>query len=96
MDGRKGNGAKKGENRGQGRKPKADEQKLIEKLTPLVPKAYKALEISLQDAEGWAVKLFFEYMYGKPKQQVDVTTDGEKLNISPIQWVTTDEDKPEV
>jgi hypothetical protein len=31
-------------------------------------------------------------MYGKPKQQVDVTTDGEKLNISPIQWVNTKED----
>jgi hypothetical protein len=40
-----------------------------------------------------AAKVFLDYAVGKPKQQVDVTTDGEKLNISPIQWVATDEDK---
>jgi hypothetical protein len=63
-----------------GRKPKADEQKLIEKLTPLAPAAHAALNSALQDNEPWAVKLFFEYFYGKPKQQVDVTTLGESVN----------------
>ena len=73
-DGRKNNGAKKGVNQGAGRKPKAEEQRLIEKLTPLAPKAYTALQTSLEDGQGWAVKLFFEYMYGKPTQSIEQTT----------------------
>lgn len=63
-----------------GRKAKADEQKLIERLTPLVDVAHKALSDALQANEQWAVKLFFEYFYGKPRQQVDVTTGGETIN----------------
>ncbi len=62
-----------GARKGAGRKPKADEQKLIEKLSPLQKDAYKALKDSLEDGQGWAVKLYFEYMYGKPKQQVENT-----------------------
>lgn len=81
MDKRKDNGGKREK---AGRKPKADEQKLIEKLSPLASKAYKALENALTDQEGWAVKLFFEYMYGKPKQAVDVTSEGEKIQTTII------------
>ena len=66
-DGRKNNGG----NKNAGRKPKAEEQKLIEKLTPLQKDAYKALKDALQDGQGWATKLFFEYMYGKPKQSIE-------------------------
>jgi len=85
MDKRKNNG---GHSNG-GRKPKAEEQKLIEKLTPLVGKAYKALENGLNQDQSWAVRLYFEYMYGKPKQSVDVTTNGESikqkiLSINPL------------
>lgn len=65
---------------GSGRKSKAEEQKLIEKLTPLAPVAHAALNSALEDNQPWAVKLFFEYFYGKPRQQVDVTTGGEKVN----------------
>ena len=72
-----------GAREGAGRKPKAEEQKLIEKLTPLAPKAYKALETSLKDGQGWAVKLFFEYMYGKPKQQIEQTTINLEKEVSP-------------
>ena len=68
-DGRRNNGG----NKNAGRKPKAEEQKLIEKLTPLAAAGYKALENALKDEQGWAVKLFFEYMYGKPKQQIEQT-----------------------
>ncbi len=66
-DGRRNNGG----NKNAGRKPKAEEQKLIEKLTPLESSAYKALKNALKDEQGWAIKLFFEYMYGKPKQQIE-------------------------
>jgi hypothetical protein len=63
-----------------GRKPKNEEHKLIEKLTPLAPKAFNALNNALEGEESWAVKLFFEYYFGKPNQRVDHTTNGESLN----------------
>jgi uncharacterized MAPEG superfamily protein len=69
-DGRKNNGG----NKNAGRKPKAEEQKLIEKLSPLEEKAYIALKNAIEEQESWAVKLFFEYMYGKPKQIVEQKT----------------------
>lgn len=56
---------------GAGRKTKAEEQSLIEKLTPLEPKAFKALEDALNDGKDWAVKLFFQYNFGMPKQVID-------------------------
>jgi len=76
-----------GGNKNAGRKSKAEEQRLIEKLTPLEGKAYKALKDALEKQQGWAIKLFFEYMYGKPKQSTDITTNGKDISISPIEWV---------
>ena len=79
MDKRKFNGG----NKNAGRKPKADEQKLIERLTPLEDKAYKALETALLNDEGWAVKLFMEYRYGKPKQTVTQTNVNVETEVTP-------------
>ena len=70
-DGRKNNGCKPGEKRGQGRKPKAKEQELIEKLSPYDDVATDVLLANVEAGEQWAVKLFFEYRYGKPKQQLE-------------------------
>jgi hypothetical protein len=67
-----------------GRKPKADEAKLIERLTPLADSAFSALEAGLVDGQNWAVKLWFEYYYGKPTQTIDVTTDGERVALPPF------------
>ena len=66
-DGRSSNGGHKNS----GRKPKAEEQKLIEKLTPHEPAALKALGDALKDGQGWAVKLFMEYKFGKPHQTTE-------------------------
>lgn len=71
MDKRKNNKGTKG-NKG-GRPPKAEEQALIEKLSPLEPKAFKALNNAIEDEQSWAVKMYFEYMYGKPKEKVEIT-----------------------
>lgn len=76
-----------GKREGSGRKPKVDERLLIEKLSPLEPKAFKALERALEDKEGWAVKLYFEYLFGKPKQSMDLTTNGKDINLTPISFV---------
>lgn len=85
MDNRKNNKGSKG-NKG-GRPSKAEEQKLIEKLSPIEPEALKQLEKNVKAGEKWAIELFFKYNYGMPKQQTDITTNGNDVNISPIEWV---------
>lgn len=76
-----------GKRTGAGRKSKSEEQELIEKLSPLEPDAFKSLKNAIKEEQSWAVKLYFEYMYGKPKQVTDITTNGNDINISPIEWV---------
>ena len=88
MDGRINNKGTKG-NKG-GRPSKAEEQKLIENLTPMNADALNSLQIGLKNKEQWAVKLFFEYFYGKPQQRVDVTTNFESLNIPIINFVESE------
>lgn len=63
---------------GAGRPPKAQEQELIEKLSPMDDMALEALQSSLEKKHPWAVKLFMEYRYGKPKETKDVTIIGEQ------------------
>ena len=50
-----------GKRAGAGRKGKAEEQKLIENLTPMSSIALESLQKGLEKKEQWAVKLFFEY-----------------------------------
>jgi hypothetical protein len=80
MDKRKQNG---GAREGAGRKPKTEEAQLVEILTPLDSIALSALKDGLDAGEQWAVKLFMEFRWSKPKQQTDITSGGEKLLILP-------------
>ena len=79
-----------GKRTGAGRKAKAEEQKLIENLTPMNAMALESLKKGLEKKEQWAVKLFFEYFYGKPQQRVDVTTNDDSINMPLITFVETD------
>ena len=79
-----------GKRAGAGRKAKAEEQKLIENLTPMNTLALESLQKGLEKKEQWAVKLFFEYFYGKPQQKVDVTSNEETLNMPVITFVDTE------
>ena len=85
-DKRKNNG---GHSNG-GRKPKAEEQQLIQKLSPLEPLAFKALTDALKDGKDWAVKLFFQYNFGMPKQVID-----QNINIEKPIFESLDLDVPE-
>ena len=69
MDNRKNNSGIKG-NKG-GRPPKAVEQKLIEKLSPWDPEAFKQRKKKINEGEKWAIELFFKYKYGMPKQSIE-------------------------
>ena len=84
MDKRKENRGTLGNNGG--RKSKAEEQQLIEKLTPLEATAHEKLKENIEAGKEWAVKLFFDYMYGKPKQMI------ENKNINYDAGVLTDEE----
>ena len=87
MDKRTNNG---GARQGAGRKGKAEEQMLIENLTPMNEMALESLQKGLEKKEQWAVKLFFEYFYGKPQQRLDVTSNEETLNMPVINFVKTE------
>jgi hypothetical protein len=73
---------------GSGRKPKADEIKIIEQMDAIaVPEdAWRALWEKCQDGDIQAIKCWLNYRFGMPKQVVDVTTLGEKVT-PPIEWI---------
>ena len=83
MDKRKDNG---GARKGAGRKPKAEEQQLIEKLSPLEDLAFKQLKTSMEDGHSWAIKMYFEYMYGKPKETKKLELDTPIPIIDMNEW----------
>jgi len=61
-----------------GRKPKAEEVALIEKLTPLEPLAFAALEKGLAQGDFKFTQLFYNYYAGKPRETKDVTLTTEQ------------------
>ena len=62
-----------GKRTGSGRKSKADELNLIEKLSPLEGAAYQALKIGGENGDFKYVQLFYNYYAGKPKETKDIT-----------------------
>jgi hypothetical protein len=61
-----------------GRKPKADEIAMIERLSPMENKAYKALEQGVENGDFKFVQLYFNYYAGKPKETKDITLNTEQ------------------
>ena len=80
---------KGGKREGSGRKPKVQEVKLVESMDAIsVPdEIWKALLYKCLQGDTGALKLWLSYRYGLPKQQIDVTTNGESI-APPIQWLT--------
>lgn len=58
---------------GAGRKPKADEVKLVEKLSPLEDDALKALKKGVASGDINWIRLYLSYYIGKPKETKDIT-----------------------
>ena len=86
MTNKKGAG---GAREGAGRPPKIQEVKLIEQMDAIaVPnEIWKALLYKCKEGDTAALKLWLSYRFGMPKQQIDVTTNGESI-APPIQWLT--------
>jgi hypothetical protein len=72
-DGRKNNSGKIGNNGG--RPPKSEEIALIARLSPMDDLALKLLNDKLEEGDMAALKMFMEYRWSKPKQEVSVDGD---------------------
>ena len=48
--------------------------------------AHEQLKKALNDGEQWAVKLWFEYFYGKPKQTTDINLSRD-VDIPPKEFI---------
>tara|TARA_Y100001951_G_C11274059_1_gene260663 strand:+ start:1155 stop:1385 length:231 start_codon:yes stop_codon:yes gene_type:complete len=62
-----------GKREGSGRKSKADEINLIEKLSPLEDSAFMALKAGVEKGDFKYVQLFYNYYAGKPRETKDIT-----------------------
>jgi hypothetical protein len=64
-----------GKREGAGRKPKAEEIEMIEKLSPLDELFFEAVKAGLTNKDYSFCKMFAEYRFGKPKETKDVKAD---------------------
>ena len=62
-----------GARQGAGRKPKEDELKIIERLDNIIESddALNSLKELIKDKNFNAIKLYFEYRFGKPKETIE-------------------------
>ena len=72
MDGRKNNGGHSTKGFA-GRKPKSEEIKLVERLSPLEDDALAALAEGVKSGDIKWVQLYLNYYLGKPKETRDIT-----------------------
>jgi len=84
-DGRKNNGGHSTKGVA-GRKPKEDERNIIETLKPYDELALLKLTEAIEQGKDWALKLFFNYRFGMPKQQIDQKTELSFPKIDMNEW----------
>jgi len=70
---------------GAGRKPKADEERLIERMEFVLSSddVLDKLRVRVLEGDLQAIKLWMSYRFGMPSQSVDLTTGGDKLEERP-------------
>ena len=69
-----------GKREGAGRKSKAEEMLLIERLSKHIDKDEAILKLKelMDDGDFKAIQLYMAYMYGKPKETKDITINSEQ------------------
>lgn len=60
---------------------KVERQKVYELLNPYTDLAVKTHVEAIENKERWAVELFYKYQFALPKQEHDVTSGGEVINV---------------
>lgn len=64
-----------GKREGSGRKPRKTERDLHKKLSPYEKDGLKALIDNVKAGEAWAVKMYFDYYFGKPTEKKEIKID---------------------
>lgn len=87
-----------GSREGSGRKSKAVEMGLQEKLDPMENDFLKSFHRAIKEGHPVALKLFADYRYGKPADSLDVTSGGKVIesvnHIVTFRDYSDDGDKP--
>ena len=85
MDGRKNNGGHSTKGFA-GRKPKDEEGKLIERLDAIInsDEAIEVLKNKIKIGDMRAIQLYFNYRFGKPKENVTLSSDGLSINFKDL------------
>ena len=66
-----------GKRAGAGRKPKAEEIALIERLSPLDDLAFAELKKGIERGSYPHLKLFYDHRWGKPRETKDISISEE-------------------
>jgi len=75
-----------------GRKPRDIQQKMLQELSVFTDDAYRVLGENIKKGKFWAVKIWFERMYGKPKEYKDVNvTSNQETPLFNIVYKSTAE-----
>jgi hypothetical protein len=75
-----------------GRKSKDISQDMIESLSVFTDDAYRVLGENIKKGKFWAIKIWFERMYGKPKEYKDVNvTSNQDYPLFHINYTHTEE-----
>jgi hypothetical protein len=85
MDGRKNNGGHSTKGAA-GRKPKADEVKLIEQLDRHIDseRVFGILQGLIDEGNIKAIQIYLDRRYGKPKESVTVNSENFNINFRDI------------
>ena len=70
-----------GVRKGAGRKPRAEEIQLYDKLDPMKDDAFKAISEGIKNGDFRFVKLFMEYYAGKPTEHKEISLDNELAQV---------------
>jgi|TARA_E500000178_G_C16858267_1_gene678428 hypothetical protein len=79
-----------GKRNGAGRKAKADELQLLDKLSPLEDLFHVTLKKGLESGDYRYAQLFANYFYGKPRETQDITINQD----TPLFEVVVKENEP--
>ena len=76
-------------NSNSGRRPKSEDQKLVERLSPLEPFVFDALKNGINKGEFRFIQLWFQYRFGKPRDLKQITIDKVEADIPVIKFIKT-------
>ncbi|MDC1261239.1 hypothetical protein N8Z72_00935 [Polaribacter sp.] len=79
-------------NSNSGRKSKEEDQKMIEELSKFSEDVYEVLHQNILAGKHWAIRIWFERMFGKSKESKDLNlTNNQEQPIFNLNFKSTEE-----